>query len=574
MELLSSRSIRKAQTRLVFRELTRCEDLHDYLVLRHRVYSAQGYWAADSRTLDLDCYDRHSRFVGAFTSAGELIGGARFIMADGSPNAAALDTIQRRHSCAPAAPRACLYYAQTIFDFDAIVSHAERQGQALVEFGRTVVHPDWQNDGLGLYLVHAIHGLARAYGVKIGLASVPPRLARFYGSSGCRVLQQRSESRSQELSSPAIPVVVDLDRLEGPFRSAIRAGRALRLRGEWSVDIGADSSSAPSAPGHAWSGESSSGHGWEPVLSRLPLLRAGVTVHDETLRDGLQSPSAIMPTLEAKISLLHELVGLGVESANLGLPAAGGLMREHSHKLVRYIGENHLPLKVTLAGRTVPADVQAIASVAQSCGVAVEAGLFLGCSPVRQACEEWDLQQLLDFTDQSVRLAVAEGLQVMFVTEDTTRTPEHILEPLYHAALQAGASAICLTDTVGYATPRGTGKLVRHVRGFLQQHGYQARLDWHGHNDRGLAVANCLAAIEAGVDRVHATLGGCGERVGNACMEQLLVHLRRLSGRSLPLQALERYLAWGRRHLPWVELPAPLEVLPEPARVATVGAVQ
>jgi GNAT superfamily N-acetyltransferase len=574
VELLSPRVTQNQSDLLTFRELNRADDLRRYFMLRQMVFAEQGYWPTDAPrvSLDVDSFDRHSRFIGAFTVSGELVGGARIILAQDTPNAAVIESLLQEHGCVTPPARDRTYHAQRWFNFDAVIGHVQSQGKQVVEFGRTVIHAAWQNKRVGHLLLHAVHGLARCHGISVGLAVVPPRLARFYSSAGCRVLHRRGPSRSPELNAEVVPVVLELSRLEGPFRVALRAERCLHLKGEWRSSTHSANPEESAENLVDWAGNPRGGHGWEPVLSRLPLLRSGVSLHDETLRDGLQSPSAVNPPLEAKTSLLHHMVELGIESANLGLPAAGGAARKHSEELLQYVAAQHLPLLPTLAGRTLPEDVDAIVEASQNAGLAVEAGLFLGCSPIRQACEDWDFPRLLAFTEKAVSHAVAQGLQVMFVTEDTTRTPAHILEPLYHTALQAGASAICLTDTVGYATPRGTGKLVSHVKNFLGQHGYSARLDWHGHNDRGLGVANCLAAIEAGVDRVHATLGGCGERVGNARLEELLVHLARLSGRPLCSDSLEEYLLWGRRHLPWVPLSPARSTPVQPSRVAALGA--
>jgi len=541
---------------LHFRELEEDQELLDYFRLRHLVYCKEGYLEAKALAVDLDAFDSRSRFVGAF-SQGKLVAGGRMILPNEGPHRAALErlTAQGLLPQLSASPRT--YHSQEIFDLKPVFNYCRDGSKVLVEFGRAVVDPELRSTGLGLKLIHALHGLALHRGVELGFAAVPPKLRGFYQKSGCRILDNKGVGSYAGITTDLIPLVIDLNQLGGVFRVAYRARRHLARYGYWQVCSEPHCleehrhlpEAAPSGHSMAERLPAVEVHGWEPALQRLPMLREGLQLHDETLRDGLQSPSVSDPSLEAKGRFLDWLLELGIQTANLGLPGAGGRVYQHTEQLVCEVARRGLPLKVTCAGRTVKEDVLAIARIAQKAGIEVEAGLFLGCSPLRQLCEQWDLERLLALTDEAVRLAVSEGLSVMFVTEDTSRTPPHILEPLYHTAVQAGASAICITDTVGHATPHGAFQLVRFVRDFVQKHNYRVRLDWHGHNDRGLAVANCLAAIEAGADRVHGTALGVGERVGNASMERLLLQLHRLSGRPLKLPALRGYLGWAARHL-------------------------
>ncbi|MBN9414630.1 hypothetical protein ABS71_13290 [bacterium SCN 62-11] len=550
---------------LHFRELESDRELLDYFRLRHLVYCKEGYLEPRAPAIDLDAFDCRSRFVGAF-SQGKLVAGGRMILPGEGPHRAALErlTAQGQLPQLPASPRS--YHSQEIFDLKSVFNYCRDGSKVLVEFGRVVVDPELRSSGLGLKLIHALHGLALHRGVELGFAAVPPKLRGFYEKSGCRILDNKGVGSYEGITTDLIPLVIDLHQLGGVFRVAYRARRHLARYGFWQVCSEPHCleehrhlpEAAPAAQSLAGRLPAVEVHGWEPALQRLPLLREGLQLHDETLRDGLQSPSVSDPSSEAKGRFLDWLLELGVQTANLGLPGAGGRVYQHTEDLVGQVARRKLPLQVTCAGRTHRDDVLAISRIAQKSGLQLEAGLFLGCSPLRQMCEQWDLKRLLELTDEAVRLAVAEGLSVMFVTEDTSRTPPHILEPLYHTALQAGASAICITDTVGHATPHGAFQLVRFVREFVQKHGYQVRLDWHGHNDRGLAVANCLAAIEAGADRVHATALGVGERVGNASMERLLLQLHRLSGRPLKLPALRGYLGWAARHL---EQPIPTDLV-------------
>ena len=267
-----------------------------------------------------------------------------------------------------------------------------------------------------------------------------------------------------------------------------------------------------------------------------------VMLDDETLRDGLQSPSVIDPSLEVKVELLHLMDRLGIETADIGLPGAGERQEQAVLRLCREIADQRLKIRPNCAARTLMVDIQPIAEVSQKTGIPVEACVFIGSSPIRQYAEEWDLNHILRFTKDAVSFAVDEGLPVMYVTEDTIRShPDH-LRVLLSAAIEAGANRICLCDTVGAAVPEGVRNLVTWVRGLLHELGEEVGIDWHGHRDRGLDVANTLAAIEAGATRVHGTALGIGERVGNTPMEQLLVNLKLLGMRNDDLTCLPEYV--------------------------------
>jgi isopropylmalate/homocitrate/citramalate synthase len=264
---------------------------------------------------------------------------------------------------------------------------------------------------------------------------------------------------------------------------------------------------------------------------------------DETLRDGLQSPSVTDPPVEIKVEILHLMNSLGIETADVGLPGAGPRQRGAVERLCREIGDNRLRIKANCAGRTVIADIQPMADVVQKTGVPIEACLFIGSSPIRQYAEEWGIDHIRRHTEEAVRFGVQQGLEVMYVTEDTIRSNPDDLRILLTAAVHAGASRVCLCDTVGAAVPRGVANLVRWVKALLFELGVGDRvgIDWHGHRDRGLDVANTVAALEAGATRVHGTALGIGERVGNTPMEQLLVNLKLLGWRDDDLTKLPVY---------------------------------
>jgi 2-isopropylmalate synthase len=252
-----------------------------------------------------------------------------------------------------------------------------------------------------------------------------------------------------------------------------------------------------------------------------------VTIDDETLRDGLQNPSVHDPTIEEKIEILHLMEALGIEAVNIGLPGAGPRAYAHTLALAEEIARARLKIRPNCAARTVEADIRPLAEIAQKAGIAIEAATFLGSSPIRRLCEDWTVDHLERTTEKAVSFAVSQGLPVMYVTEDTIRTDQATVKRLYSTAIRAGARAIVLCDTVGHATPAGAANLVRFaIEQVVKPAGEKIRVDWHGHCDRGLAVANSLAAAAAGADQLHGAANSLGERVGNTPTELLLVNLK------------------------------------------------
>jgi len=268
--------------------------------------------------------------------------------------------------------------------------------------------------------------------------------------------------------------------------------------------------------------------------------RVHVDLNDETLRDGLQSPSVTDPSLDDKKRLLHLMADLGIVAADIGLPGAGPRVVEQVRALAREIRDAKLPIFPNCAARTVVADVEPIVRISDELGIKIEAATFIGSSPIRQYAEDWTLDRIVKASAEAVTYAVQHGLPVMYVTEDTTRARPETLKALYGAAIDCGATRLCLADTVGHATPEGVKALVKFVKQEIVK-GHRVAIDWHGHRDRGMGLINCLAAIEAGVDRVHATALGVGERVGNAEMDLLLVNLKLLGAHRHDIRRLPDY---------------------------------
>lgn len=268
-----------------------------------------------------------------------------------------------------------------------------------------------------------------------------------------------------------------------------------------------------------------------------------VELNDETLRDGLQSPSVTDPAIGDKLRLLRLMAELGIAAADIGLPGAGPRAVADVEALARAIVEEDLPIAPNCAARTVRADVQPVVDISQRVGIAIEAATFIGSSPIRQYAEGWTLERMLRATEEAVSFAVGEGLPVMYVTEDTTRAAPETLKRLYTTAIECGARRICLADTVGHATPQGVRRLVRFILDeVVAPSGETVKVDWHGHRDRGLAIPNALAAMEEGADRIHATGLGVGERCGNTEMDLLLVNLKLLGVHGGDLDRLPDYV--------------------------------
>jgi len=267
-----------------------------------------------------------------------------------------------------------------------------------------------------------------------------------------------------------------------------------------------------------------------------------VLLNDETLRDGLQNPSVFDPSIEEKIEILHLMEALGIDAVNIGLPGAGPRAFEHTESLAREIATQRMKIKPNCAARTHENDIRPIVEISQRAGIPIEAATFLGSSPIRRLVEDWTVDHLERTTEKAVKFAVEDGLPCMYVTEDTVRTDPDTVKRLYSTAIRNGARAIVLCDTVGHATPNGAFNLVKFaIREVVKPSGETIRVDWHGHNDRGLSIANSLAAVAAGAHQVHGAANALGERVGNTPMELMLVNLRLMGLIHQDLSRLKEY---------------------------------
>jgi len=296
---------------------------------------------------------------------------------------------------------------------------------------------------------------------------------------------------------------------------------------------------------------------WNETERIGPVVRKrAFELHDETLRDGIQNPSVVDPGIGDKVEILHLLDELGVYSTDVGLPGAGQRAFEDVLTLCREIAEQKLDIIPTCAGRTLVGDIAPMVEVSQKAGLPVEVMTFIGSSPIRKLAENWSNQLIVDRSVKAIDFAVKEGLPVTFVTEDTTRSSPALLSDLFRAAIDHGATRLCLCDTVGHATPDGVRNLIRFTRGVIEGTGADVKIDWHGHNDRGLGLVNSIFALEYGADRVHGCVLGIGERVGNAPLDLILINLKLLG--ELGEQDLSRLSALCQKVSKATRFPIPI----------------
>jgi 2-isopropylmalate synthase len=280
---------------------------------------------------------------------------------------------------------------------------------------------------------------------------------------------------------------------------------------------------------------------WNQVDAQHCYPKKPVELNDESLRDGLQSPSVTDPPIEDKIRILHLMEDLSIHSLNIGLPGAGPRAVADVTALAREIADQRMKIMPNCAARTLRQDIQPIIDISQKTGLAIEVATFIGSSPIRQYAEDWEPDMMLRRTEEAVRFAVAHDLDVMYVTEDTIRAHPDMIRSLYTTAINCGARRVCVCDTVGHATPSGAYNLVKFIKEVIRDTGEEVKVDWHGHCDRGLAVSNTLAAYLAGADRLHGTALGIGERVGNTQMDLLLINLKLLGVIDNDLSKLDEY---------------------------------
>src|SRR5260370_21087380 len=188
-----------------------------------------------------------------------------------------------------------------------------------------------------------------------------------------------------------------------------------------------------------------------------------VLLNDESLRDGLQSPSVRDPSIAEKVELLHLMEDLGINSLDLRLPGAGARAVAHVPARARGIVSHKMKIRANCAARTHENDIRPIAELVQKTGLGIEAATFIGSSPIRRFTEGWSDDFLLQTTEKAVKYAVSLALEVMYVTEDTSRCAPGTVKRLYSTAINCGARAIVICDTAGHSPPLGAFALVKFV---------------------------------------------------------------------------------------------------------------
>ncbi len=244
-------------------------------------------------------------------------------------------------------------------------------------------------------------------------------------------------------------------------------------------------------------------------------------IFDTTLRDGEQAPGASLAPA-AKLRFAKALAELGVDVIEAGFPAASA----GELASVRAIASEVKGPIIAALARATDGDVDAAArAVAPAARKRIH--VFIATSEIHMERKlKMAAGAVIEAAERAVRRALEHADEVEFSAEDATRSDIHFLVTVYQAAARAGARVINIPDTVGYTQPSEFAKLVLAVRGSLAAYNGGLRISVHCHNDLGLAVANTLAAIEAGAQQAHVCVNGIGERGGNASLEELVMALR------------------------------------------------
>ncbi len=249
------------------------------------------------------------------------------------------------------------------------------------------------------------------------------------------------------------------------------------------------------------------------------MIKEKIAIFDTTLRDGEQSPGCSM-NLDEKVRMARELETLGVDVIEAGFPIAS----EGDFVAVRAVASQCRTVKVAALCRTAELDV-ARAAEALRHAVRPRIHTFVATSDIHLEHKlRKSRSEVLEMTRQAVSMARNFAEDVEFSAEDATRSDADYLCEVLSVAVDAGASVINVPDTVGYTTPAEFARLIRTVNERVVAD-KKVIISVHCHNDLGLAVANSLAAIEAGARQVECTINGIGERAGNASLEEIVMAL-------------------------------------------------
>jgi 2-isopropylmalate synthase len=246
-----------------------------------------------------------------------------------------------------------------------------------------------------------------------------------------------------------------------------------------------------------------------------------IEIFDTTLRDGEQAPGAALSAPD-KLRMAHALAELGVDTIEAGFPAASAEELEAVKTIAREVRGSTVAALARATDGDVDAAARAVAPAQRK-----RIHVFISTSEIHlDRMLRMTPGECMDRAVRAVRRASEHADEVEFSAQDATRTDIHFLVTICQEAARAGARYINIPDTVGYAQPAEFAKLVLAVRGALATYNGGLKVSVHCHNDLGLAVANTLAAVEAGAQQVEVCVNGMGERGGNASLEEVAMSLR------------------------------------------------
>jgi len=240
---------------------------------------------------------------------------------------------------------------------------------------------------------------------------------------------------------------------------------------------------------------------------------------DTTLRDGEQSPGVHL-TLEEKVIIAKQLEQLGVDRIEAGFPIASPGEIVNVQEIAKAVRNTSIAALARAHKKDIDASIEALQGAATPC-----LHIVLATSPIhRQYKLKMSKAQVIEAATTSIRYGKQKFHEIEFSLEDASRTEPEFLHEVVDAAIQAGATVINLPDTVGFASPETFGDMFRKVREQVPATD-RIKLSTHCHNDLGMATANTLAAIRAGVDQIEGTINGIGERAGNTAIEEVALAL-------------------------------------------------
>ncbi len=244
----------------------------------------------------------------------------------------------------------------------------------------------------------------------------------------------------------------------------------------------------------------------------------------ECLRDGLHGVSSY-PSQEKLIEYVQALEKLGIHHATVGIYSGEKNAIADSIKALlaqmRDIAPSVTPLLLCLCTN----ESLKWALECKEIHPKTEVFIFMGSAPSRRLAQGWDLDFILGKLKYFVAEAVKHGLPVIGATEHTTQTPPDELRQLIQVQVEQGAYRFCIADTIGIARPGGAYRITRFVQSVVSELGMgHVQIDWHGHRDMGNGLANAMAAITAGANRIHVVSRGVGERAGNVPLEEVLLN--------------------------------------------------